>query len=266
MFVVFRTGYSTRLAGSGDFLYSFFSTVSKLLEPKGWGTRFPYLLRHFCDYGAVKYEDAPLLEKEVEYIKKRLKKIPVSYAVYDYEYPQLPIPFEKTEYYNHNTSLDSAYCVGEEKYGYDPITDLLLRSASDSVRQEKSIELTTFMGCGHRELESAYVKRGRGFLKGEYPILFESITEDIDKKIEWYLEPKVSDRRRAEYNKTLASLRKKVPITYHCYVQEGLSKYTEKELDKLVQAYKQILQTDYFKFIFVDKDSPEEDPNIPLEY
>ena len=76
----------------------------------------------------------------------------------------------------------------------------------------------------------------------------------------------MSDTIRAKYNKTLASLRKKVPITYHCYVQEGLSKYTEKELDKLVQAYKQILQTDYFKFIFVDKDSPEEDPNIPLEY
>ena len=95
MFVVFRTGYSTRLAGSGDFLYSFFSTVSKLLEPKGWGTRFPYLLRHFCDYGAVKYKDAPLLEKEVEYIKNDSRKYLSATRCMIMNIPNCPYPLKR---------------------------------------------------------------------------------------------------------------------------------------------------------------------------
>ncbi len=30
--------------GSGDFLHSFFSTISFHLEPEGWGTKYPYLM------------------------------------------------------------------------------------------------------------------------------------------------------------------------------------------------------------------------------
>ena len=49
--------------GYGDFVYSFFSTVSYHLEGQGnWGKKFPRLLLDLCDGGLVKNENIDELE------------------------------------------------------------------------------------------------------------------------------------------------------------------------------------------------------------
>ena len=265
MFVL-QTGYNIRLLGDGNFLYSFFSTVSKLLETKGWGTRFPYLLRYLCDYGVVKYEDVDKLKKEVLFIKYMLRQYNLTQAVYDYKYPELEIPFGKTEFYDENANLDDGFCVGEEKYGYKPITTIILQSIVDSHWKKTLIELTTFHPHGHREREGLYEKRGREFLKNEYPIMYVSIKGDIDEKIKYFNQPNVTEALFKNYNQRLAKIKQNIPITYSCYVESGVDTYTKDEYEKFETAYKKIIQTDNIKFVYVDKNSPEEDPTIPLSY
>ena len=265
MFVL-QTGYNIRLLGDGNFLYSFFSTVSKLLEPKGWGTKFPYLLRYLCDYGVVKYEDVDKLKKEVLFIKYMLRQYNLTQAVYDYKYPELEIPFGKTEFYDENANLDDGFCVGEEKYGYKPITTIILQSIVDSHWKKTLIELTTFHPHGHREREGLYEKRGREFLKNEYPFMYGNITGEIDKKIEYFTQPNVTESLKKNYERQLAKLKHKVPITYSWYIDNGVDTYTKEEYEKFETIFKQILQTDNIKFVYVDEDTPEDDPTIPLSY
>jgi hypothetical protein len=45
MGVGIQLGRITDEIGSGDFLYAFFSTITGNLEPDGWGSRFPILMR-----------------------------------------------------------------------------------------------------------------------------------------------------------------------------------------------------------------------------
>ena len=70
--------------GYGDFVYSFFSTVSYHLEGKGnWGKRFPRLLLDLCDGGLIKYENIDELEDELKIIYNEFQKMPISDAIYD---------------------------------------------------------------------------------------------------------------------------------------------------------------------------------------
>ncbi len=84
--VVSRIGY-------GDFVYSFFSTVSYRLEGLGnWGKRFPRLLLDLCDHGIVYNENLDELEAELKEIYDELKTMPLSDAIYDLEDLSKPIP------------------------------------------------------------------------------------------------------------------------------------------------------------------------------
>ncbi len=77
--------YAARI-GYGDFVYSFFSTVSYRLEgPGNWGKRFPRLLLDLCDGGLVKNENLNELEAELKTIYKEFEKMPLSDVIYDME-------------------------------------------------------------------------------------------------------------------------------------------------------------------------------------
>ena len=81
--------------GYGDFAFSFFSTVSYYLEGAGkWGKKFPRLLLDLCDHGVVEYENLDELQKELETIYKKLKKMPLSKAIYDIEDLTKPMPWD----------------------------------------------------------------------------------------------------------------------------------------------------------------------------
>ena len=79
--------------GYGDFVYSFFSTVSYHLEGRGnWGKRFPRLLLDLCDGGLIKNENIDELENELKIIYNELQKMPISDVIYDLEDLSKPIP------------------------------------------------------------------------------------------------------------------------------------------------------------------------------
>lgn len=80
-----RGAFTSRI-GYGDFVFSFFSTVSYHLEGLGkWGTRFPRLLLDLCDHGLVINEHLKELEIELKIIYNELEKLSLADAVYDIE-------------------------------------------------------------------------------------------------------------------------------------------------------------------------------------
>ena len=81
--------------GTGDMVFSFFSSVSYNLEGKGrWGSRFPRLLLDLCDHGIIENEHLDEFQQELKIILYELEKYPLSAAVYDITDLSLPIPWE----------------------------------------------------------------------------------------------------------------------------------------------------------------------------
>jgi hypothetical protein len=57
--------------GHGDFLYSFFSTITYHLEPDGWGTKYPKLMNDLYNK-KLNCSDIPQAIEEVREIRKKL--------------------------------------------------------------------------------------------------------------------------------------------------------------------------------------------------
>lgn len=70
--------------GSGDFVHSFFSTISYHLEPKGWGTEYPYLLKNLYN-DKLSWHDVDKAWEEVQDIESKLEKIEPEMVVWDIE-------------------------------------------------------------------------------------------------------------------------------------------------------------------------------------
>ncbi|MDP4086145.1 MAG: immunity 70 family protein [Bacillota bacterium] len=68
--------------GSADFLHSFFSTISYHLEPDGWGTKYPYLLKKLY-YEPLEWSEIALARNEAKAIKNNLKKLTSEEVVWD---------------------------------------------------------------------------------------------------------------------------------------------------------------------------------------
>jgi hypothetical protein len=70
--------------GTGDFLHAFFSTISVRLEPDGWGTRFPMLMKELYS-GELAGAHAPDALAELEQVREELSRLPPSDVVWDVE-------------------------------------------------------------------------------------------------------------------------------------------------------------------------------------
>lgn len=70
--------------GTGDFVHSFFSTIAHNLEPKGWGTKFPILMRNLYN-NQVDYKDIAGIKKELKEIENKLSKLKPDRVVWDIE-------------------------------------------------------------------------------------------------------------------------------------------------------------------------------------
>lgn len=84
MAVGIQLGSITDEIGTGDFFYAFFSTVSGNLEPKGWGSRFPTLLKKLYR-GEVQQKDATTALDELEQIKTELAQLSPDKVIWDIE-------------------------------------------------------------------------------------------------------------------------------------------------------------------------------------
>lgn len=84
MAVGFKVKYYWYQVGHGDFLHSFFSTVSYHLEENGWGSKYPFLLNDLYQ-GKLESENIGKALEELEDIKERLKNYSPSQVVWDIE-------------------------------------------------------------------------------------------------------------------------------------------------------------------------------------
>lgn len=84
--LVFSDGF-TRY-GIEEKLWPFFSTISLNLEPNGWGTRYPVLLKCLCDKGVVEYRQLKILLAELVNIKKKFTKLKIKDIYLDFDNPK----------------------------------------------------------------------------------------------------------------------------------------------------------------------------------
>lgn len=70
--------------GTGDFFFSFFSTVAARLENENWGSRFPVIMNELYD-GCIPPKHLRRAEKELLQIKNELKQLPKTAVIWDFE-------------------------------------------------------------------------------------------------------------------------------------------------------------------------------------
>lgn len=70
--------------GTGDFVHSFFSTICYNLENKKWGSRFHYMMNNLYQ-GELFYQDVDSAMKELEIIRKELRKFSPDKVIWDIE-------------------------------------------------------------------------------------------------------------------------------------------------------------------------------------
>ncbi|MBL8022217.1 MAG: hypothetical protein JNM27_21255 [Leptospirales bacterium] len=70
--------------GTSEFLFSFFSTVAGNLEPKGWGTRFPIVMRQLYS-GALPAASGSGALRELTTIHRELSALVPSKVIWNFE-------------------------------------------------------------------------------------------------------------------------------------------------------------------------------------
>ncbi len=84
MAVGFKVKYYWYQIGHGDFLHSFFSTISYHLEKNGWGSEYPFLLNELYN-GKLENKNIDSAITELEEIKKKLQYYNPSQVIWDIE-------------------------------------------------------------------------------------------------------------------------------------------------------------------------------------
>lgn len=84
MAVGFKVKYYWYQVGHGDFLHSFFSTISYHLEQNGWGTEYPFLLNELYN-GKLENKNIDSAIIELGAIKKKLQNYSPSQVIWDIE-------------------------------------------------------------------------------------------------------------------------------------------------------------------------------------
>jgi hypothetical protein len=84
MAVELRAGSVVWAIGSSEFFNAFFATIAARLEPDGWGTRFPAVMKKLYA-GEIGGEDAARALAELDQIRAELSELPPSDVVWDYE-------------------------------------------------------------------------------------------------------------------------------------------------------------------------------------
>ena len=84
MAIGITVGSITDEIGAPSFFHAFFSTISVHCEPKGWGSRFPHLMKDLYQ-GRLSAQSVPAALGELRAAKERLSKLPPSAVVWDIE-------------------------------------------------------------------------------------------------------------------------------------------------------------------------------------
>lgn len=79
-----QLGRITDEIGSSDFLYAFFSTITGNLEPDGWGSRFPIIMKQLYA-GCVQKSDAATALSEMHVIRRELAQLPPVQVIWSFD-------------------------------------------------------------------------------------------------------------------------------------------------------------------------------------
>jgi 2,3-bisphosphoglycerate-dependent phosphoglycerate mutase len=133
--VALHTAAQSFEVGSGSFIYCFFSTVSVNLEPSGWGSRFPVLMKKLYE-GNVRPSDLPLLKQELITVQSEFKRFPPSKVVWDFEHRDRRPPWGD----NISTSITdlSNYFVTSD--GKD-LFQVFLQAVTEAERAKSAIQV-----------------------------------------------------------------------------------------------------------------------------
>lgn len=137
--VIFSVKYYAYRIGMPDFLWCFFSTITKNLEPDGMATRFPRTMYDLCGQSNVANEHLDELKEELATIKAELSKLPVNKVVYDYEEPELTPPWQDN-LADDITNLGNYFRVSDRS---KCIFDVLNLAIEDAKRLHEPLKIET---------------------------------------------------------------------------------------------------------------------------
>lgn len=113
-----------------DFLHSFFSTISYHLEPNGWGTKYPYLLKHLYN-GKLAWSDVPKVIVELEEIYTKFERYEPTSVVWDIETLNKRPPWvEKLS--TDIKSLSNCFVTSEGRNLFDVLFNALYSSLNET--------------------------------------------------------------------------------------------------------------------------------------
>ena len=115
--VFFKANHSIWQVGRGDFAKCFFYTISYRLEPDGWGTKYPLLMGDFYD-GKLENKYVPLLRKEVEEVREKLKAFSPDLVVYNFDDPSEP-PIWGVDISDEITDLSNYFVTSDGRDTFD---------------------------------------------------------------------------------------------------------------------------------------------------
>jgi 2,3-bisphosphoglycerate-dependent phosphoglycerate mutase len=87
-----QLGSITDEIGTSDFFYAFFSTISGNLEPLGWGSRFPVLMKKLYG-GEVSQTEAKQALAELAEIKSEFADLKPDKVIWDFSDPEKHAPW-----------------------------------------------------------------------------------------------------------------------------------------------------------------------------
>lgn len=133
MAVGFKVKYYWYQVGHGDFLHSFFSTISYHLEQNGWGTEYPFLLNELYN-GKLENKNIDSAITELEAIRKKLQYYSPSQVIWDIE------DLSKRPPWGDNISKDitnlSNYFITSEGKG---VIDLLVKALEKGLKTNSDV-------------------------------------------------------------------------------------------------------------------------------
>jgi len=135
MTIGIKIGNTWTEIGSGSFLHAFFSTISQHLEPNGWGSRFPILIKELY-HGRLSSKKAKTALVELQTAKKELKRFGPDQVIWDIENLDARPPWDDN-ISPHITDLSNYFVTSTGRDLFDVFEEVLALSAKSG----KDIEI-----------------------------------------------------------------------------------------------------------------------------
>lgn len=141
MTIGIKLGQITDEIGSSEFLHCFFSTIAVNLEPTGWGSRFPVIMKSLYS-GKLPSSDAEAALSELRSIRSELSKISPQQVVWSYEDRDILPPWG-SDISKDITSLEN-YFVTSSGRELIPLLEEILVEASEQNNDNCSVEIVKY--------------------------------------------------------------------------------------------------------------------------